>query len=1325
MELTTEAKSGRLPFTLAVSVVSNKAYVDIHNNTVVEAAGDLYGDAYGTVQTRTISTGTTEMPQTTYGTSTQITDPNASSNTIPSQDSNTLDVGKSGGFFAVSVVDQDVYAAIRENASVTTGGDMNLNAGAHVHAVNEARSNPNEGGNSMTFDQLLKKLCGDGTNTGLLAQIANKFDPTPNPGGGTTPPNTANQRKSSTLNGVLNKLTGQNTGAGKLVNQGTAGATDGSGNSTNSIQLVGSLVVTYVGNQNKSYIDSTGNLTAGGTVGVRASGSIISDTLADGSPVKRTSAGSTGTASGLNATGAKDTFFPGYTYGVVTVPNMNNGTVFISGAPATLDTVNFEAEAVSGYELQSEMSGTGADATKKYFITVSGTTPGAAAQKFYLEIDEERTANHLGGYTVYKLAAAQNPWIAATGDTVNATFVAKELSVSCTNSEPCRHVMVTNGTNSFAATPFADDGKNLYVKVKPNTGYHIVEVKYVVTPASATGGGTTPPEEIAQRLNGAAGTDRDGNAVYLIPGDKVKGNITVTVSFNGASTRLAISPDNLVSGLAKITRTDAATGEVTVIYDNDENTAPPKSTPIGSGQPNPVKVGEPLTLTINMTGVKSGTLQKYILKNSLRFSGSKPIYIKNIVWDEQSLTYTCQFNVPIGDNADDQAVLGWTTTTDKSKAQGTIKNSSTAIAVGVNVAVTNYSNEAYINPHSGTIQAGGLEVSAKTATASSSAIAKSGFTAADLGLAGALTVHVATVNNKAEVKGEGTIVLAEHADLILAATIAMANYLTVADAGGLASATGAPGTATANKTGTNTGGTGSTTGKTNPAASGNPGTVNKQGATNDSVGVGAGIAVGVIGVDSIANIADAILIRMADESKNLGKLDIRASFNGYERMAAKAGASGGTAIVPVLALDVSGVYVNASTGTNLNHTLKFASDVNVNANNSILRTLAADAAAAGSGVGVGGAFVVDVLNDSARANLGRNVSGKNVNVKAKSVSRLNSTAKASAAGTPRSTGTSSGTGTGTGSTSGSGSKAPPAPAGGDSSGDDGGGSDPGSSEDDEPDEDDLGEALQNLYNEGEADQITDKNTAAASGMAGKANTTNVNSTSVSNLTANRQKAQTSEGSVQVAASMVVNVQQNDAVARIADGVVINATGDILVSSANDTDGIISANSAATNSETGVGVGVAINTVFYENIAYVGASHITGNSLTVKAELVESDGKYNLEKLFKKLMDEILEALTVKKFVQAIFETATDVSDGESPQKAMTSMFWVGRRTLWYGLTMMSSADCRQHLRPRQAALTGKDLRTLSRGVLGSHRSRYNLYYRIYQRPHGFGENPRR
>ena len=51
---------------------------------------------------------------------------------------------------------------------------------------------------------------------------------------------------------------------------------------------------------------------------------------------------------------------------------------------------------------------------------------------------------------------------------------------------------------------------------------------------------------------------------------------------------------------------------------------------------------------------------------------------------------------------------------------------------------------------------------------------------------------------------------------------------------------------------------------------------------------------------------------------------------------------------------------------------------------------------------------------------------------------------------------------------------------------------------------------------------------------------------------------------------------------------------------NKTDAKIKATGEATNAETGVGVGVAINIVTYNNTAYIGDTRVTANELYVLA-----------------------------------------------------------------------------------------------------------------------------
>ena len=85
-------------FTLAVSAVVNNACVDIKGDTVLDAKGDITASAYG--RTKYFHFGF--RPQA------------ANTGSTGSTGSTTQAAGKSGGFFAISVAIQDVFAAIRK-----------------------------------------------------------------------------------------------------------------------------------------------------------------------------------------------------------------------------------------------------------------------------------------------------------------------------------------------------------------------------------------------------------------------------------------------------------------------------------------------------------------------------------------------------------------------------------------------------------------------------------------------------------------------------------------------------------------------------------------------------------------------------------------------------------------------------------------------------------------------------------------------------------------------------------------------------------------------------------------------------------------------------------------------------------------------------------------------------------------------------------------------------------------------------------------------------------------------------------------------------------
>ena len=88
---------------------------------------------------------------------------------------------------------------------------------------------------------------------------------------------------------------------------------------------------------------------------------------------------------------------------------------------------------------------------------------------------------------------------------------------------------------------------------------------------------------------------------------------------------------------------------------------------------------------------------------------------------------------------------------------------------------------------------------------------------------------------------------------------------------------------------------------------------NPNGAGGAVAGVGAGIALAVVGIDSVAEICDNATVYQAD-SKTLQEVHISAESENKEIMNAKAGAAGGIAITPVLALTISSVTNEAILG---------------------------------------------------------------------------------------------------------------------------------------------------------------------------------------------------------------------------------------------------------------------------------------------------------------------------------------------------------------------------------------------------------------------------
>ena len=138
---------------------------------------------------------------------------------------------------------------------------------------------------------------------------------------------------------------------------------------------------------------------------------------------------------------------------------------------------------------------------------------------------------------------------------------------------------------------------------------------------------------------------------------------------------------------------------------------------------------------------------------------------------------------------------------------------------------------------------------------------------------------------------------------------------------------------------------------------------------------------------------------------------------------------------------------------------------------------------------------------------------------------------------------------------------------------------------------------------GGADKQADKLLGGAGGIAGKYG--KLDGAKIQNDAKGRQQAESAESTLTGAGAFALNVQKNKARAEIMDGADV-ITGDKLeVKSMNRTDATIKADASATKSDTGVGVGIAINIVNMENVARIGSGYIQARELELAAEIAKA------------------------------------------------------------------------------------------------------------------------
>ncbi|MBR3018477.1 MAG: hypothetical protein IKH57_15605 [Clostridia bacterium] len=491
---------------------------------------------------------------------------------------------------------------------------------------------------------------------------------------------------------------------------------------------------------------------------------------------------------------------------------------------------------------------------------------------------------------------------------------------------------------------------------------------------------------------------------------------------------------------------------------------------------------ETVTVTVKLADnfkVKKGTLKAVIQSND-------GTYTEEVFMSRQNdTTYT--FIMP--DTIENPKNVKVTFAGEFEPGQSDSSAVDTSLGAGIAVTVANSEGRADVK---GSVTAGGVNVKS-FAAGEIKTEAKAGFSKGNIGIGGAVAVQVASTDSKALVHSSAVLTtdgsLKVNADSDLKFTVN-------ADASGSKEA--------------------------------------------KKVGVGAGIAVAVDGADTYAAIADGSKLSAKSADKNIKDIAVSASQKVKDTVSAKAGASGGTADVPVAAVNVIGVGAEAYMGkVNGGTALKLSGSMSVSARTDAAHTMAADASATGKGAGVGAAISVSVISDEANARLNQSVDGKDVAVSTETVSDVSATATASASG----------------------------------------GKKEGKS----------------------ADKQSDGLLGTAGKLAAKNNSKSVSTDQIDKASSGkRQQAQTSEGTVGVAGAVAVNVQNSVSRSEIMKGVNVKASGTLTVTAQNGTVSKVKANASTTNSDVGVGVGAAVNIIWLTNIASLSDGDIEAAILKVAA-----------------------------------------------------------------------------------------------------------------------------
>ncbi|GGD47721.1 leukotoxin LktA family filamentous adhesin [Sinisalibacter lacisalsi] len=451
-------------------------------------------------------------------------------------------------------------------------------------------------------------------------------------------------------------------------------------------------------------------------------------------------------------------------------------------------------------------------------------------------------------------------------------------------------------------------------------------------------------------------------------------------------------------------------------------------------------------------------------------------------------------------------------------ADGTAVTSDTGVGVALGINIAKVVNDAVI---SSAVNAGSAALSAARPTDGNAftTSATSGAGAANVGLAGSFALNLVDTQSIARLAGSSVVTIAGSGAVSLSSDNA-----TESSAKALPSSTGA---------------------------------------TGDTVGVGAGIAMNIVANRSYADVADDAVVTDA------GDLTLSAAATHVAETEAEAGSSGGISLTPALALSLITNTTTARLGTG--GTQEVTGAVSVSAAQHSTITTEASGKAAGSKAAIGASLALALVDDRVLATTARNVDADGaVSFSAAGASLSTLEAEASAVGA--------------------------APAEDDGTASDGGDVDTTTTQSLE-----SGSSKQKAAGVGDSEQQGATDTA-------------VNDED----SKDSRSAETSEGKVSVAAAVGINVQTSSVKAEIPDNITISAGGVLKLAAINNTDGKIEAVGDAVGkpdaagetpppSQVGIGAAVAVNVVKVRNDATLGdAAHSTGGVTLSASKLDVAD-----------------------------------------------------------------------------------------------------------------------